>query len=76
MLHVPHAGLSPCLCPGSPQAPATLASHGSLLAALKGLSVVGRLLPEVFEPRAGEVLDFVVGDLLEADMSGLSLIHI
>jgi hypothetical protein len=40
-----------------------------LLAALKGLSVVGRLQPEVFESRADEVLDFVVADLMELDMS-------
>lgn len=56
-----------CLLP--PQEPATLRHHGRLLAALKGLSMVGRLLPAVFEPRADEVLDFVVGGVLEADLS-------
>ncbi|KAL4859210.1 Sister chromatid cohesion protein PDS5 B-B [Chlorella vulgaris] len=51
------------------RAPATLSNHSLLLAALKGLSVVGRLQPEVFESRADEVLDFVVADLMELDMS-------
>jgi hypothetical protein len=52
------------------QDPASLASHASLLAALKGLSVVGRLAPAAFEPHADEVLDFVMSDLMEADLSG------
>lgn len=51
------------------QAPATLRSHARLLAALKGLSMLGRLLPAAFERVADEVLDFVVADLLEADVS-------
>lgn len=52
-----------------PQAPATLASHRSLLVALKGLSMLGRLLPDVFESRADALLDFVLADLMEADLT-------
>ncbi|KAL4420139.1 hypothetical protein ABPG77_010355 [Micractinium sp. CCAP 211/92] len=51
------------------KAPATLRTHTRLLAALKGLSMLGRLLPATFERVADEVLDFVVADLLEADVS-------
>ncbi|KAL4458690.1 hypothetical protein ABPG75_013555 [Micractinium tetrahymenae] len=51
------------------KAPATLRSHARLLAALKGLSMLGRLLPAAFERVADEVLDFVVADLMEADVS-------
>ena len=52
-----------------PQAPATLASHRSLLVALTGLSMLGRLLPDVFESRADALLDFVLADLIEADLT-------
>ena len=57
------------LAAAAAQDPATLASHRSLLAALKGLSALGRMLPEVFERSADELTDFVLNDLLDADMS-------
>jgi hypothetical protein len=31
--------------------------------------MLGRLLPDVFEPRADALLDFVLADLMEADLT-------
>jgi sister-chromatid-cohesion protein PDS5 len=48
---------------------AARASHRALLAPLKGLSMLGRLLPAAFESCADEVADFVLNDLMAADLS-------